>query len=89
MDKVGKLIKCDRCGEQVFLPWISQDEFDGGYTRVDKFETVPEGWECVSRYFHKYDLRNLCPKCTKEYEYMLSEFWKGTILESEQKEAAE
>lgn len=86
MEKNGKLIKCDRCGEQVFLPWIGKAEFDGGYTRIDKFAPVPKGWECINRHFHKHALRNLCPTCSEKYEYMLSEFWKDSDLENEQKE---
>lgn len=75
MEANGRMLQCDRCGKTLFLKWIGEDVFDGGYTRRDKFEAPPEGWECVNRYFHKHDLRKLCPDCSKEYEAVLDRYF--------------
>lgn len=40
----GKLVTCDRCGKTTFRKYIGQGDADGGYTKWDKFEPLPETW---------------------------------------------
>ena len=42
-------------------------EFDG-YSRVQHFEKMPEGWGSVR------DLGMLCPKCYGEYNKLIKDF---------------
>lgn len=64
----GKLQSCDRCGETVFLKVIGEGEADGGFTRWNKFEEAPEGWE------RRFEVGLLCPKCSEEYKKLLERF---------------
>ena len=41
----GKLKTCDRCSEWIFLKAIDDGVTDGGYTRWNRFEDAPEGWD--------------------------------------------
>lgn len=63
MKEKGLLIKCDRCGETGFFKTIGDGEMDGGFTRWNKFESA-EGWSC------EYDIGDLCPNCSQEFEDM-------------------
>lgn len=58
MRQNGRLITCERCGTTVFLECIGEGERDGGFTRWNKFEPLPEGWGS----FEHYDL---CPECNR------------------------
>lgn len=64
----GRLTSCDRCGETIFRRTTGEGETDGGYTRWNKFEPLPEGWEI----HHETGL--LCPKCNKEFRGLLEKF---------------
>ena len=64
----GRLSICDRCGEKAFSKCIGEGELDGGYTRWNKFEPLPDGWEYVST------LGLLCPKCNEEYKKLIEKF---------------
>ena len=64
----GKITICDRCGEQVFSKCIGEGETDGGFTRWNKFEPLPEGWE-----YHLM-VGLLCPKCNAEYKSLVEKF---------------
>lgn len=65
MKENGKLIKCDICGDCVFLKTIGDGETDGGYTRWNKFENAPKGWSYDIKINGKYV--DSCPKCTARY----------------------
>lgn len=69
MEMNGKMIICDHCGEKVFLKTIGDGETDGGFTRWNKFEPKPDGWERPS-----FDIGLLCPKCSAEYHEILRNF---------------
>lgn len=63
----GKLVTCDRCGKQIFLKTIGDEERDGGFTRWNKFEPFPDGWEKIGvptepKCQHHIYLR-VCPDC--------------------------
>ena len=64
----GRLTICDRCGQKVFSKCIGEGATDGGFTRWNKFEELPKGWE-----FHG-EVGELCPKCNEQYEIMINEF---------------
>jgi len=67
----GRLTICDRCGEKVFSKCTGEGERDGGFTRWNTFEPLPEGWDC-----HEYT-GTLCPKCNEEYKKLIENFKKA------------
>ena len=68
MEKRGLLVTCDRCGESIFLEYKDTAAFDGGYTKVDKFEKRPDRWT-------NHEGKTLCPSCTNAYEEMMEDFY--------------
>ena len=64
----GRLTICDRCGEKVFSKCIGEGETDGGYTRWNKFEDLPDGWQ-----YHS-ETGKLCPKCNAQYSEFIKKF---------------
>lgn len=83
----GKIVTCDRCGAEIFLRTTGEGEADGGYTRWNKFEPYPEGWELVAipkktkaghaNAYNSY-LR-VCPVCNHLWKHAIYEgFLKGT-----------
>lgn len=85
MGKVeGVLLTCDRCGKSVFLKKLGERERDGGFTRWQEHESVPDGWK------YSCDLGSwLCSKCNTEYEKIKEEFkskvdaWKDSSDETD------
>lgn len=75
-ERKGKLVTCDRCGETVFLECTGEGELDGGFTRWNKFEDMPNGWE------KHFPMGMLCPKCNGEYKHLINSFM-GTVEEVE------
>lgn len=71
--KIYKVTKCDRCGETVFLRYLSTKELDGGFTKIDEFEKLPDGWK------NFYEIGMLCPECSRKFD----ELRKG-FMESEE-----
>lgn len=71
MDKIGKLLTCDRCGATAFLVNIGTNVTDGGYTRYATYEKEPDGWITAR------DLKNadLCPACAEEYKKLIFDFY--------------
>ena len=67
----GKLVSCDRCGDTVFLKCTGEGELDGGFTRWNKFETFPDGWE------YHCEVGRLCPKCNAKYKLLCKDFMTG------------
>lgn len=66
----GRLVVCDypNCTEQVMLRKVGVGEIDGGYTKFDKFEPMPEGWGYK-------DGKDLCPDHHQYYVDMIADFW--------------
>lgn len=64
----GKLISCDRCGHEHFLKYTGEGESDGGYTRWDKFEDLPEDWLWES------EIGYLCPHCAGIFRAFIHKF---------------
>ena len=68
----GRIYSCDRCGNKIFVKAISEKETDGGFTRYNTFEDMPDGWG--------YDCRagmDLCPKCKKELDSIIALYKDG------------
>lgn len=68
-EHLGKLIICDRCGKTQFLHHLKTETLDGGYTKVDKYDKRPDGWE-----YHS-DTGLLCDECEKLYQELLNKFF--------------
>lgn len=66
----GKMVTCDRCGKSIFLKCTGEKEMDGGFTRWNTFEKLPDTWG------HHYEVGTLCPDCDAEYVAMVTEFNK-------------
>lgn len=67
----GRLTVCDRCGAKVFSKCTGEGVTDGGYTRWNKFEDLPKGWND-----YNFGKGHLCPDCSKEFQKLKSEFFK-------------
>ena len=52
--------KCDRCGRVEYARMTGIKEFDGGFTKVEVFET-PKGWVRKSILG---TVKDLCPDCS-------------------------
>lgn len=76
-ERKGKLLDCDRCGKSTFLKLIGEGEADGGFTRWDKFERMPEGWGFIDTNNSMDRIALLCDNCSKEYMKMFKEFMKN------------
>lgn len=68
-EHLGKMIVCDRCGKTHFLHYTGTESYDGGYTKVNLFDKVPDGWR------QHYDIGLLCSECEQTYQDMLDEFF--------------
>ena len=64
----GRLSICDRCGKTIFSKVTGEGETDGGYTRWNKFEELPEGWK------NYYEVGLLCPDCNAIYHKIIAAF---------------
>ena len=84
----GRITTCDRCGAEVFSKCTGEGETDGGFTRWNKFEALPEGWGLVAvpilvgwtghgNVYNGY--LQVCPDCHKLWDAVVLEgFLKGT-----------
>lgn len=69
--KNGRLYTCDRCGETVFCECTGEKERDGGFTRWNTFEPLPDGWGCCQ---DSRKLTNICPSCNEKYQRLIQTF---------------
>lgn len=67
-DVRGCMTHCCRCGLTIFRECTGEGEADGGFTRWNTFEPLPDGWE------HHNDTGRLCPDCEHEYQRMMDHF---------------
>lgn len=65
----GMIVTCDRCGKETRREWLSEKEMDGGFTRIQNFEPIAEGWE-----YEPVIEGHLCPFCHDAFEQILDEF---------------
>lgn len=74
--ETGKRITCDRCDTEVFLKHTGEEEYDGGYTIVQTYEPLPEGWDnFFIRRKGKNKLVYLCTECATLYESLMDSFF--------------
>lgn len=74
---IGKQLVCDRCGATTFLPYIGTEEFDGGYTRVNDFQTPEEPWALYEDFSDTASGQghvDLCPTCRELYIKVKNDF---------------
>jgi predicted nucleic acid-binding Zn ribbon protein len=77
----GQLTTCERCGAQIFRKCTGEGETDGGFTRWNKFEPYPEGWDLVSvpKGMAPHNCVRVCPDCNAQWAKAINEgFLKGT-----------
>ena len=84
----GQTVICDRCNTQIFIKCIGEGETDGGFTRWNNFEPLPEGWTLVAvpdslgwvghgNAYNGYLF--VCPQCHALWDELVIEgFLKGT-----------
>lgn len=70
---------CKRCGETHFSMYIGTQQYDGGYTRVNIFEPLPDGWG----WGWGNEIGRLCPTCFEKYEKMKNNFMKDFMGDEE------
>ena len=65
----GKNLVCDVCGRTVFLKYVKTEEYDGGFTKVRRYEDKPDGWQTwhVANVIHS----TLCPSCNERMQEAL------------------
>jgi hypothetical protein len=85
-ERVGKLVRCDRCGKEMFLQYKGTDKLDGGFTRADNFETLPNFWAENIKCFpavNGYTLNAgcLCDECYQALYEKLEEFMRCAVAE--------
>lgn len=73
----GRKYFCDRCGATVFVKCCGEGETDGGYTRWNKFEPLPDGWK------NTYDVGMLCPECSKQWNDVIDNFKRNGAAEAQ------
>lgn len=70
-ERIGKILKCDRCGTEVFLKYIAPEPIENGITRSGMFEKTPAGWSYT---VPRSDISALCPSCNKAYKKLIDDF---------------
>lgn len=68
MARFGKIEECRRCGVKIFLEKVGTREMDGGYTKWDEFEPLPETW-----FYSNYGA--FCPHCSKIFVKVMDDFF--------------
>jgi hypothetical protein len=75
----GQLVTCDRCGATVFRRCVGAGEADGGFTRWDKFEPLPPGWELVAVPNGEGTAHlRVCPSCSALWRELLTKQFLDT-----------
>ena len=69
---------CDCCGKETFRLYTGEEVLDGGYTRINNFEPLPNGWRSRS------EIGMLCPDCNREFDILLEDFKRCGKLEAAQ-----
>ena len=83
----GQIVSCDRCGANVFRKCTGEGEMDGGFTRWNEFEPLPNGWDLVAipsnrrapsgNAYNGYLM--VCPECHALWDALINEnFLRGT-----------
>lgn len=64
----GIMSFCCRCNTAVFRKYIGQGERDGGFTKWDKYEDLPDGW------LYETEFGYLCPECAHKFKAFMTYF---------------
>ena len=72
----GMIVSCDRCGKEIRLKFLEEGETDGGFTRFNVFEKIPNDWG-----YHT-NVGRLCPNCEAAYKNMVDMFITDITFES-------
>lgn len=67
----AEVVKCDNCGNTIIRKKTGDEENDGGYTRVNIYEDIPNGW-MHERIYGK--LSDLCPSCAEVFKSIMSKY---------------
>jgi DNA-directed RNA polymerase subunit RPC12/RpoP len=70
----GKLLKCDRCSEEVLLKFknLGKTNKYGGDITFENYEPTPEDWNRI-KLFSGID-KDLCPRCSEEFNDTWEDF---------------
>ena len=69
MEVRGKLVICSKCKDAIFLQRIREEVLDGGYTRCDAYEELPDTW------MYNNEIGYTCPVCSKLFrDFIFSTF---------------
>ena len=69
----GKMIRCKRDDNFVFLKYLGEKDLDGGFSRYDNFEKLPEDW------LYENEFGYLCPECAREFKTFMTNFFNGEV----------
>ena len=67
MEKIGKILTCNRCGKEIFLEHKGGKSTDGGFTWHDSFQSKPLSWSVEKGC-------DLCKECTADYNSLWTKF---------------
>jgi len=66
----GMNVTCERCGNTVFLKQIEDLVMDGGLTRNEQYEEMPEGW---GTFYCEGKSMDMCPRCLEHMRNAVKE----------------
>lgn len=72
-EQIGKICRCDRCDNEIFLKYISTETFDGEFAKENYFDSYPLTWKLYSFGGTRY---RLCDKCSSLLDTFLEDFMK-------------
>lgn len=72
-EKIYLVTKCERCGETAFRKYLSTKELDGGFTEIEEFEKLPDGWKSY------YEAGMLCPECRRKFDELIKNFMELAV----------
>lgn len=70
----GIMSFCSRCDTAVFRKYIGQGEMDGGFTKWDKYEDLPDGW------LYETEFGYLCPECARKFKAFMTDFLDTKVV---------
>ena len=68
MYKDGRMYVCERCYAWTFCERTETESLDGGFTKVDHYEKLPEDWDS------HVETGLLCGRCNTEYKELFAKF---------------
>lgn len=77
----GRKYICDRCHVETFCKCVGEGVSDGGFTRWNKFEPLPEDWGS------HHDTGLLCSECNSMYRRTIDTFMNNTRTKEDKDDA--